>query len=97
MSDLKEEKKALRAVYKEKRRLIAKEDKCELDERLCLTITELDLFKSADVLLLFYPSSSEPNITAVAIEALRQNKKIAFPLPWGLGSNCPVARNKEAI
>ena len=80
MPDLKEEKKALRAIYKEKRRLISKEERSELDSAICHAITDLDSFKNADVLLTFCPSFLEPDINAVAVEALRQNKKVAFPL-----------------
>ncbi len=80
MPDIKEEKKALRAVYKEKRKLISKEERSELDKKLCKAITELECFRNADILLSFCPSFLEPDISPVTKEALRQNKKVAFPL-----------------
>lgn len=80
MPDLKEEKKALRAIYKEKRKLLSVKERAELDKKLCEAITELDVFKSADILLSFCPSFLEPDITPVAAKALKQNKKLAFPL-----------------
>ena len=80
MSDIKEEKRALRAKYKEKRRLISSDNKQNLDKTLCNAIIGLECFKRADTLLAFYPSFLEPDIRPVINEALLQNKKVAFPL-----------------
>ena len=80
MPEIKEEKKALRAAYKEKRKLLSKEKKAVLDQKLCSAIISHECFKKADILLTFSPSFLEPDISPVAKEALRQNKKVAFPL-----------------
>ena len=80
MPEIKEEKKALRAAYKEKRKQLSKKQKAVLDRKLCLAITSHECFKKADILLSFCPSFLEPDISPVAKEALRQNKKVAFPL-----------------
>ena len=80
MPDVKEEKRALRAHYKEKRRLISSDAKAVLDAALCRAITELDAFRRADVILAFYPSFLEPDIIPVINEALKRKKRVAFPM-----------------
>ena len=80
MPDVKEEKRALRAHYKEKRRLISSDAKATLDTSLCCAITELDAFKSAEIILAFYPSFLEPDIIPVINDALKRKKRVAFPL-----------------
>jgi 5-formyltetrahydrofolate cyclo-ligase len=80
MPSVKEEKRALRAHYKEKRRLISSDAKAVLDAALCRAITQLDAFRRADVILAFYPSFLEPDIIPVINEALKRKKKVAFPM-----------------
>lgn len=80
MPDIKEEKKALRALYKEKRRLIDADRKALLDKALCENILRLESFISSDTLLCFYPSFLEPDVLPIASEALKLGKALAFPL-----------------
>lgn len=80
MPELKEEKKALRAFYKEKRAQLPQDKKALLDGMICRNVISLECFAKADILLTFSPSFLEPNIDPIAIEALRLNKRVAFPI-----------------
>ena len=80
MQSKKEEKRALRAIYKEKRAQIKKGQKELLDSMLCQRVTALECFDRADIILTFSPSFLEPDIDPIAIEALRRGKKVAYPI-----------------
>ncbi len=80
MPELKEEKKALRAIYKEKRAQLPQDKKALLDGVICRNVISLECFDKADILLTFSPSFLEPNIDPIALEALRLNKRVAFPV-----------------
>ena len=80
MPDIKEEKKLLRAFYKEKRKQIQAEKRAEFDSAVCRLLTELECFKASGTILTFSPSFLEPNVAPVAIKALQLGKKVAFPI-----------------
>ena len=55
-------------------------DKKTYSDTLCRGIAALDDYKSADVLLLYFPTRSEPDLTALAHLAWRDGKQVAFPI-----------------
>ena len=56
------------------------QDKQKYSELLCNGIEALKEYKDADVILLYFPTRSEPDISALADIARRDGKKIAFPI-----------------
>ena len=55
-------------------------DKQKYSELLCNGIEALKEYKDADVILLYFPTRSEPDISHLADIARRDGKKIAFPI-----------------
>ena len=55
-------------------------DKQKYSELLCNGIEALKDYKDADVILLYFPTRSEPDISPLADIARRDGKKIAFPI-----------------
>lgn len=76
----KEQKNALRAEFKLMRAAIAPQKKSELDVALCEQIMSLASFRFADTVLMYYPVKGEIDITPIALEALAQGKRVAYPV-----------------
>ena len=55
-------------------------DKAEYSARLCNGIVTLKDYTDADILLLYFPTRSEPDLTALAEIAWRDGKQVAFPI-----------------
>ena len=55
-------------------------DRAEYSARLCSGITMLKDYADADILLLYFPTRSEPDLTALAHLAWRDGKQAAFPI-----------------
>ena len=55
-------------------------DKQKYSELLCSGIATLKEYKDADVILLYFPTRSEPDISPLADIARRDGKKVAFPI-----------------
>lgn len=55
-------------------------DKQKYSELLCNGIEALKEYKDADVILLYFPTRSEPDISPLADIARRDGKKVAFPI-----------------
>ena len=55
-------------------------DKQKYSELLCNGIEALKEYKDADIILLYFPTRSEPDISALTDIARRDGKKIAFPI-----------------
>ena len=55
-------------------------DKQKYSDLLCNGIEALKEYKDADVILLYFPTRSEPDISPLADIARRDGKKIAFPI-----------------
>ncbi|MBP3370789.1 MAG: hypothetical protein J6L85_08560 [Clostridia bacterium] len=47
---------------------------------LCNVITQLSEYASADTVLMYFPTKSEPDLTFLALSALRDGKRLAFPI-----------------
>ena len=55
-------------------------DRAEYSARLCSGIAMLKDYADADILLLYFPTRSEPDLTALAHLAWRDGKQVAFPI-----------------
>lgn len=78
MADL-SEKQILRRELRALRRSIAPNEKAELDCLLVENVLTTDLYRDADLILLYAPLADEPNLLAIADAAWRDGKEIAFP------------------
>ena len=74
------DKKSARKYFLEKRLSLSEESRNRSSRLLCEKISSLDEFKKADVILIYYPSRNEPDLTPLAEVAASNNKKIAFPI-----------------
>lgn len=74
------DKKSARAFFAEERGKISQSCGKELSGRLCEKITSLDEYKLADAVLLYFPTRTEHDLTPLVSDALRQSKKVAFPV-----------------
>lgn len=79
MTNIKEEKRRLRAKYKKLRAQCPPDVKLRLDKALTEKILSLDEYKSCDRLFIFVSSSIECDTSAVISDALVQGKKVAVP------------------
>lgn len=80
MEDIRTKKASLRASYLSKRRNMDKDRKKELDDSVCQKILESNTFKNGEIVLSYMPKTEEIDIRPVLEEALRQGKRVAFPL-----------------
>ena len=55
-------------------------DRAEYSDRLCSGITMLKNYTDADILLLYFPTRSEPDLTPLAHLAWCDGKQVAFPI-----------------
>lgn len=55
-------------------------DRAEYSARLCSVIAMLKDYADADILLLYFPTRSEPDLTPLAHLAWRDGKQVAFPI-----------------
>lgn len=73
-------KKTARQHFRELRKRISAESRCLLDSALLANIANLDCYKNAGTLLMYYPFNGEPNILPLARHALSVGKTVAFPI-----------------
>ncbi len=76
---IKEQKKQLRAHYRAVRADIAPEARAEQCREICARILQSDAYKEADSLLLYAALGDEIDLSAVARDAWRQGKAVAYP------------------
>lgn len=82
---IRNDKREIRKVNKQRRVEMDKAAKAELDRRICDYIIDSVSFKYADVLLMFCPTEQEIDILPLFEEAVRLGKKVAFPKCYGKG------------
>ena len=82
---IRNDKREIRKVNKQRRVEMDKAAKAELDRRICDYIIDSVSFKYADVLLMFCPTEEEIDILPLFEEAVRLGKKVAFPKCYGKG------------
>jgi len=73
-------KKELRQEYKSRRESISITEKSSFDADICKNIIDSDVFKAANVILIYYPIGSEINISPIAEAALSLGKAVAYPV-----------------
>ena len=69
-----------RSYFLSKRSALSKEEIARSSAALCKEIACLPEFKSADTLLLFYPTRNEPELISLAEYATSLGKCVAFPI-----------------
>ncbi|MBE6574058.1 MAG: 5-formyltetrahydrofolate cyclo-ligase [Ruminococcaceae bacterium] len=79
MSIVREQKNEIRVKYKALRASLDKEHKVVCDHKICKRFLSLASYRYSDILLLYSPIKDEIDISEIALTALRQGKKIAFP------------------
>ena len=75
-----QEKKELRAHYREIRNRLSPESRKHLNGAICSNLATLPCFVAADTVLFYYPIQSEPNLLSLARYAKELGKRVAFPI-----------------
>ena len=79
-TDRMDDKKLLRRELRALRRAIDPEEKKTLDATLVEKALATDVYRGADLLLLYAPLADEPNLLALAQAAWHDGKQVAFPI-----------------
>lgn len=75
-----EEKQAQRTAARAARKALAAPQRAAANAALCRRVLELEAYRAAHTLLLYAAFGGEANLTAVAAEATRQGKTVAYPV-----------------
>lgn len=82
---IRNDKREIRKVNKQKRADMDKAIKAQLDQKICDYIVNSMSFKYADVLLMFCPTHEEINILPLFEAAKKEGKRVAFPRCYAKG------------
>ncbi len=74
-----QQKKELRALFREKRMALAADEKSQRDGAICKYAVNLAAFRYADSVLVYAPTRYEIDVMPIAEEAMRRGKKVYFP------------------
>ena len=83
-----EEKQAQRTAGRAARKALAAPQRAAANAALCRRVLELDAYRTAHTLLLYAAFGGEADLAAVAAEAARQGKTVAYPVGadgWAVG------------
>ena len=83
--EIRNQKREIRKVNKQKRAAMENCVKAELDRKICDYIINSVSFKYADVLLMFCPTDEEINILPLFEAAKKCGKRVAFPKCYAKG------------
>ena len=75
-----EEKQAQRTAGRAARKALAAPQRAAANAALCRRVLELDAYRTAHTLLLYAAFGGEADLAAVAAEAARQGKTVAYPV-----------------
>ena len=75
-----EEKQAQRAAGRAARKALDAPQRAAANAALCRRVLELDAYRAAHTLLLYTAFGGEADLAAVAAEAVRQGKTVAYPV-----------------
>ena len=75
-----EEKQAQRAAGRAARKALDAPQRAAANAALCRQVLELDAYRAAHTLLLYAAFGGEADLAAVAAEAVRQGKTVAYPV-----------------
>lgn len=78
-SGVKKEKDLIREQCLKKRREMRKEEKAELERRICENVLNSVSYKYYDTLLLYAALYDEPDLSYLAETALKDGKRVAYP------------------
>lgn len=79
MYDIKAKKSELRAEFLAKRRAVPADKKRKLDGMICKNIINCRSYSYYDTLLLFAALYDEPDLSDLALKALSDGKRVAYP------------------
>ena len=74
------DKKSARKQLLAKRMNLSEEYIKNMSQALCRHIRELEEFKNADTILIYSAAKNEPDLSNIAISALKEGKNVAFPI-----------------
>jgi len=83
--EIRDLKREIRKVNKQKRAEMQSDKKAELDGKICRYIVNSMSFKYADTLLMFCPTDKEIDIMPIFEEARKLGKRVAFPKCFAKG------------
>ena len=75
-----EEKQAQRTAGRAARKALDAPQRAAANAALCRRVLELDAYRTAYTLLLYAAFGGEADLAAVAAEAVRQGKTVAYPV-----------------
>ncbi len=78
-TSVRDDKNALRAVFKEKRNALSAEKRKELDFEICKRLLSLAAYRYADTVLSYSPLKGEVDITEFNRAVLASGKRLALP------------------
>ena len=79
VNDIKMRKDKIRGRYKSERRAVTGEEKARLDDGICKTFLSSATYMYYDTILMYSPVRDEIDINAIAYQALKDGKKVAYP------------------
>lgn len=80
LTEISERKKLLRGELSKIRREISDFAREELSRALARNLISLAEYADADIVLMYYPIGSEPDVLPIAEDAYKRGKRVAFPL-----------------
>lgn len=90
-----DEKKALRELMIGKRNELSEDEHRAKSKEVCKRITELEVFKKAEMIFSFMPFKGEIDLTDLFEVCDREGKLVAFPVSYGLGKMEPFIPNNR--
>lgn len=79
MYEIRKHKSDIREYHLAARREMTADKRAELDDKICRAVLSSATYRYADTILMYYAKEDEVNINAVAWEAIKAGKKVAFP------------------
>lgn len=79
MYEIRKRKNEIREKYKAQRALIEPSLKADMDNKICESFISCATYRYASVLLMYAPKHDEVNVIPIALKALSDGKKVAFP------------------
>ncbi len=76
---IRDEKNALRATFREKRRAISAEERARRDSLICKKMLSLATYRYAETVLSYSPLKGEVDITEFNLAVLKSGKRLALP------------------
>lgn len=77
--ELREEKSKIRQKYKQIRSSVSEEEKKMLDSKICEKFLSCVSYRYCDTILMYSPVRDEINVNAIALKALEDGKRVAYP------------------